>query len=82
MGSSRDIVDFFKGCKTKDLDLLMEYCASVAKGERSVDRFAQAVESSINNPNKINMDLVKSQETRRMLDRIIGFRFVQVGEAI
>ncbi len=34
----------------------------------------QAVESSINNPNKINMDLVKSQETRRMLDRIIGFR--------
>ncbi len=30
--------------------------------------------ASINNPRKIDMDLVKSQETRRMLDRIIGFR--------
>ncbi len=30
--------------------------------------------SAINNPRKIDMDLVKSQETRRMLDRIIGFR--------
>ncbi len=29
---------------------------------------------AINNPRKIDMDLVKSQETRRMLDRIIGFR--------
>ncbi len=29
---------------------------------------------SIKNPRKIDMDLVKSQETRRMLDRIIGFR--------
>ncbi|MBE6154254.1 MAG: type I DNA topoisomerase [Firmicutes bacterium] len=29
---------------------------------------------SINNPRKIDMELVKSQETRRMLDRIIGFR--------
>lgn len=29
---------------------------------------------SINNPRKIDMNLVKSQETRRMLDRIIGFR--------
>jgi len=29
---------------------------------------------SINNPRKIDMDLVRSQETRRMLDRIIGFR--------
>jgi len=32
------------------------------------------VVSAINNPRKIDMDLVKSQETRRMLDRIIGFR--------
>ncbi len=32
------------------------------------------VVNSINNPRKIDMDLVKSQETRRMLDRIIGFR--------
>ena len=30
--------------------------------------------NSISNPRKIDMDLVKSQETRRMLDRIIGFR--------
>lgn len=30
--------------------------------------------NSIKNPRKIDMDLVRSQETRRMLDRIIGFR--------
>ena len=29
---------------------------------------------AIKNPRKIDMDLVKSQETRRILDRIIGFR--------
>ena len=29
---------------------------------------------AINNPRDIDMDLVKSQETRRILDRIIGFR--------
>lgn len=29
---------------------------------------------SFKNPRKIDMDLVKSQETRRVLDRIIGFR--------
>ncbi len=29
---------------------------------------------AMNNPRKIDIDLVKSQETRRMLDRIIGFR--------
>ena len=29
---------------------------------------------AINNPRKIDMNLVKSQETRRILDRIIGFR--------
>ena len=29
---------------------------------------------AINNPTKIDYDLVKSQETRRILDRIIGFR--------
>ncbi|MCM1052687.1 MAG: type I DNA topoisomerase [Ruminococcus sp.] len=32
------------------------------------------VVNAINNARKIDMDLVKSQETRRMLDRIIGFR--------
>lgn len=30
--------------------------------------------NAINSPRKIDLDLVKSQETRRMLDRIIGFR--------
>lgn len=30
--------------------------------------------NAINNPGKINMNLVKSGETRRILDRIIGFR--------
>lgn len=30
--------------------------------------------SAINNPGKIDMNLVKSGETRRILDRIIGFR--------
>ena len=29
---------------------------------------------AINNPGKIDDNLVKSQETRRILDRIIGFR--------
>lgn len=32
------------------------------------------VTESIEHPHKIDMDLVKSQETRRMLDRIIGFK--------
>ncbi|MBR2577897.1 MAG: type I DNA topoisomerase, partial [Erysipelotrichaceae bacterium] len=33
-----------------------------------------AVLHAIDNPRKIDIDLVKSQETRRILDRIIGFR--------
>ena len=33
-----------------------------------------AVEEALKNPRDIDMNLVKSQETRRMLDRIIGFR--------
>ncbi len=33
-----------------------------------------AVLKAFDNPGKINNDLVKSQETRRILDRIIGFR--------
>ena len=32
------------------------------------------VKNAIENPRKIDMDLVHSQETRRILDRIIGFR--------
>ena len=33
-----------------------------------------AIKEAFLNPRKINYDLVKSQETRRMLDRIIGFK--------
>ena len=33
-----------------------------------------AVMNALKNPRKIDEDLVKSQETRRILDRIIGFR--------
>lgn len=33
-----------------------------------------AVLEAINNPRRIDMNLVNSQETRRMLDRIIGFK--------
>lgn len=33
-----------------------------------------AILKAIDNPRKIDMDLVKSQETRRILDRIIGFK--------
>lgn len=33
-----------------------------------------AVLAAMKEPHKIDMDLVKSQETRRMLDRIIGFK--------
>ena len=33
-----------------------------------------AVLNAFNSPRKIDMDLVKSQETRRILDRIIGFK--------
>ena len=35
---------------------------------------APAVKDAFNHARKIDMDLVKSQETRRILDRIIGFR--------
>ena len=34
----------------------------------------QAILEAMKHPQKIDQDLVKSQETRRMLDRIIGFR--------
>lgn len=33
-----------------------------------------AILEAMKEPRKIDMDLVKSQETRRMLDRIIGFK--------
>jgi len=36
---------------------------------------------AINNPTKINYDLVHSQETRRILDRIIGFRLSKLLQA-
>ncbi len=35
---------------------------------------SKAVKKAIENPRQIDMDLVRSQETRRMLDRIIGFK--------
>ena len=34
----------------------------------------EAIEEAFKNPRKISQDLVNSQETRRILDRIIGFR--------
>ena len=33
-----------------------------------------SINQAINNPRNINMDLVHSQETRRIIDRIIGFK--------
>ena len=33
-----------------------------------------SIKQAINNPRNINMDLVHSQETRRIIDRIIGFK--------
>jgi len=40
-----------------------------------------AVVNSFNNARKIDKDLVNSQETRRMLDRIIGFRLSKLMQA-
>ena len=37
-----------------------------------------AIQDAINNPRVIDMGLVSSQETRRILDRIIGFRLSQL----
>ena len=34
----------------------------------------KAVREAINNPSTINMDLVNSQQTRRLLDRIVGYK--------
>ena len=36
-----------------------------------------AVKEALKNPRDIDMDLVKSQETRQMLDKIIGYRLSQ-----
>jgi len=41
----------------------------------------EAVLAAFESPKKINGDLVKSQETRRMLDRIIGFRLSKLMQA-
>ena len=35
-----------------------------------------AVVDALNHPRKIDQNLVKSQETRRVLDRIIGFKLI------
>ena len=53
-----------------ELDLNKENYERVVFNEITKD----VVQNAMNNPRKIDMDLVKSQETRRMLDRIIGFR--------
>ncbi|MBQ8583157.1 MAG: type I DNA topoisomerase [Clostridia bacterium] len=37
-----------------------------------------AVKESIKNPRKINLDLVNSQQARRILDRIVGFKLSEV----
>ena len=39
------------------------------------------IKEAFENPGKINFDLVKSQETRRILDRIIGFRLSKLMQA-
>ena len=56
--------------------LFDELGLSEEKSERVVfnEITKDVVVDAINHPRKIDMDLVKSQETRRMLDRIIGFR--------
>ena len=53
-----------------ELGLKDDKCERVVFNEITKD----VVVDAINHPRKIDMDLVKSQETRRMLDRIIGFR--------
>ena len=37
-----------------------------------------AVKESIKNPRKINLDLVNSQQARRILDRLVGFKLSEV----
>ncbi len=52
------------------LDLDLEDENRIVFNEITKNAILEAVE----NPRKIDMDLVESQETRRILDRIIGFR--------
>lgn len=54
----------------KELDLPMDQDNRVVFNEITKD----AVSDAFNHPRQINQDLVHSQETRRILDRIIGFK--------
>ncbi len=54
----------------QELDLDLEQENRVVFNEITKGAVLEAIE----NPRKIDMDLVRSQETRRILDRIIGFK--------
>jgi len=54
----------------KELNIKEDHYSRVLFHEITKDKVLEAIQ----NPGKIDYDLVRSQETRRILDRIIGFR--------
>ena len=54
-------------------------CMALGIDEKKVDRIAfheitkTAIENAIKNPRKIDIDLVNAQQSRRRLDRIVGY---------